>query len=79
MTYLTNKEGILKKKKEDILFGPVHDPDKPKVRGLKVNPTNKPWKNPGGPAPARSRDFRQTNRRNLNYIGGSLGQTNLFS
>jgi len=67
----------LKKKKEDILFGPVYDPDKPK--GLKVNPTNKPWKNPGGPAPARSRDFRQTTRRNLNYIGGSLGSMNIFS
>ena len=77
MIYLTtNKEGILKKKKEDILFGPVYDPEKP--RGLKVNPTNKPWKNPGGPAPARSRDFRQP-RSNLKFIGGSLGQTNIFS
>ena len=69
----------MKKKKEDILFGPVYDPDKPKVKRLKVNATNKPWKNPGGPAPARARDFRQTARRNLNYIGGSLGNMNIFS
>tara|TARA_E500000331_G_scaffold265042_1_gene256226 strand:- start:116 stop:343 length:228 start_codon:yes stop_codon:yes gene_type:complete len=62
---------------EDVLFGPVYDPDKPK--GLKVNPSGKPWKNPGGPAPATSRDFRQSNRRSLNFIGGSLGSMNIFS
>ena len=38
----------------------------------------KDWKNPGGPSPARGRDFRQP-RSNLRPMGGSLGQTNLFS
>ena len=66
-------------KGEDVLFGPVYDPDKPKPSPVQVTTKKKAWKNPGGPAPARSRDFRQNDRRRLNFIDGSLGSFNIFS